>query len=263
MTPYDLDARILAALRDIQHRLDHDPALHAKGICALVGEGFEYDERPAVLYRLGGLFQTWTLFSGDWHYPVEGSRDSYGANKRAGTLWDQDTMHGARRVDLLRHLVEHLQAQEVGKAPPMVNAFFETIGRTGITGTTSAPIKRVRYEDDGSLSVYIDHWPVVTGWDQGGCPALTDAASDVLAERRRQVAAEGWTPEHDDAHSNGEMARAAACYASPLTTPHDTLPYGWPWSSAWWKPSSYRRNLVKAAALLLAEIERLDRRAGQ
>ncbi|MCT7342167.1 hypothetical protein N5K55_20610 [Pseudomonas aeruginosa] len=29
---------------------------------------------------------------------------------------------------------------------------------------------------------------------------------DVQAERRRQVEAEGWTPEHDDKHSHGQMA---------------------------------------------------------
>ncbi|MBH9424952.1 hypothetical protein I5L08_01955, partial [Pseudomonas aeruginosa] len=33
---------------------------------------------------------------------------------------------------------------------------------------------------------------------------------DVQAERRRQITAEGWTPEHDDEHDNGEMARVAA-----------------------------------------------------
>lgn len=42
---------------------------------------------------------------------------------------------------------------------------------------------------------------------------LTQAALDVLAERRRQIEAEGWTPEHDDEHSNGELSDAAGCYA--------------------------------------------------
>ncbi|MFF6478997.1 hypothetical protein ACET4O_30975, partial [Pseudomonas aeruginosa] len=32
---------------------------------------------------------------------------------------------------------------------------------------------------------------------------------DVQEERRRQITAEGWTPEHDDEHSHGQMARAA------------------------------------------------------
>lgn len=42
---------------------------------------------------------------------------------------------------------------------------------------------------------------------------LSRAASDVLAERARQIAVEGWTPDHDDAHAKGELAQAAACYA--------------------------------------------------
>ena len=89
----------------------------------------------------------------------------------------------------------------------------------------------------------------------------TPAALDVLAERRRQVEAEGWTPEHDDEHTGFELARAGACYAEYGNWPaHSEIPpNSWPWSAAWWKPTSYRQNLVKAAALILAEIERLDR----
>ncbi|HID9945579.1 TPA: hypothetical protein ACXJMC_002673 [Pseudomonas aeruginosa] len=88
---------------------------------------------------------------------------------------------------------------------------------------------------------------------------------DVLAERRRQVEAEGWTPEHDDEHDNGEMARAAACYAlAGSSAPNDgtaalLVSLAWPWDQQWWKPTSARRDLVKACALALAEIERLDR----
>jgi hypothetical protein len=76
---------------------------------------------------------------------------------------------------------------------------------------------------------------------------------------------EGWTKEHDDTHSCGEMAVAAACYANPA--PHGVRPQSveapaaWPWSREWWKPKDRRSNLVRAAALLVAEIERLDRKA--
>mgnify|MGYP003418147531 CR=1 FL=1 len=82
---------------------------------------------------------------------------------------------------------------------------------------------------------------------------------EVLAERRRQVEAEGWTPGHDDGHVSGEMAAAAACYAfTAVKSPH-YINQIWPWSYDWWKPRDKRRNLVKAGALILAEIERLDR----
>ncbi|MCZ9676616.1 hypothetical protein NB854_29840, partial [Pseudomonas aeruginosa] len=90
---------------------------------------------------------------------------------------------------------------------------------------------------------------------------------DVQAERRRQITAEGWTPEHDDAHSHGQMARAAACYAlAGSSAPNDgtaalLVSLAWPWDEQWWKPSTARRDMVKACALGLAEIERLDRAA--
>lgn len=87
------------------------------------------------------------------------------------------------------------------------------------------------------------------------------AARDVLDERARQVSEEGFTAEHDDQHLRGELARAAACYA--LHAFEDTYvcppPANWPWHQDWWKQTSRRRDLVKAAALIIAEIERGDR----
>jgi hypothetical protein len=86
----------------------------------------------------------------------------------------------------------------------------------------------------------------------------TDAARDVLAERRRQIEEEGWTTACDDEHAQGQMARAAACYAL-----HDRISVNgweaWPWAPEWWKPDFGRRDIVKAGALILAEIERIDR----
>lgn len=88
-----------------------------------------------------------------------------------------------------------------------------------------------------------------------------DAARDVLAERARQVSVEGWTPTHDDQHDDGVLVCAAIAYAGADTInyPINEPPDMWPWAREWWKPSDDRRNLVKAAALLVAEIERLDR----
>lgn len=91
---------------------------------------------------------------------------------------------------------------------------------------------------------------------------------DVQAERRRQIEAEGWTPEHDDEHACDEIAAFACFYAMPpaardwdasSTGYGDTLgeailPEGWEP-----KTGDRRRELVKACALGLAEIERLDR----
>ena len=105
--------------------------------------------------------------------------------------------------------------------------------------------------------------------------AITAGAADVLAERRRQVEAEGWDAKHDDAHGPATMAVAGACYAlsyASVTSKEHVAwrdRYGssaaglWPWDVEWFKPKlrEPRRDLVRAAALLLAEIERLDRAA--
>lgn len=97
------------------------------------------------------------------------------------------------------------------------------------------------------------------------------AASDVLAERRRQIEKEGWTPEHDDMHVDGELSLAAALYAIPYQNSlieqndfiglHMALENGHGWNL---KPDKDpRKRLVKAGALILAEIERLDRARGE
>lgn len=85
----------------------------------------------------------------------------------------------------------------------------------------------------------------------------------IAAERRRQVEAEGWTPEHDDGHTQGEIARAAACYAMPPESRRDGVLLHWPWKTTDWKPGDRIRDLEKAGALIVAEIERLSRAAQQ
>lgn len=96
-----------------------------------------------------------------------------------------------------------------------------------------------------------------------GVGSLSNAALSVIAERQRQQSAEGWTTEHDDDHSCGEMALAASSYAQyahrkPIAP---AIPFNWPWEPEWFKQQGPRRDLVKAGALILAEIERIDRAA--
>lgn len=99
------------------------------------------------------------------------------------------------------------------------------------------------------------------------------AIRDVISERARHLSEEGWTPEHDDEHDQGELSCAGAVYAllasSEMLDDDSELREGmtrkarslWPWGVKWLKPGSVRRMLVKAAALIIAEIERLDRAA--
>lgn len=101
----------------------------------------------------------------------------------------------------------------------------------------------------------------------------------IAAERERQIADEGWTPLHDNDHDAGELAIAGAVYALPFdireqrvwkTTLRQLL---WPFEPRWFKATvaiqsttqpreSRIRELVKAGALISAEIDRLHRRAG-
>lgn len=96
---------------------------------------------------------------------------------------------------------------------------------------------------------------------------LTQAEIDVIAERRRHVAVEGWTPQHDDRYQNQELGYAAAAYAGPIwadaaAQERGDLPIGWPWDPRWYKPRTRRENLVRAASLILADIESIDRASG-
>jgi hypothetical protein len=87
----------------------------------------------------------------------------------------------------------------------------------------------------------------------------------IINERKRQIEKEGWTAEHDSQHSWGSLAIAAACYAlhhtdASVKNPHTTNLNGWPWEQMWWKPKDSIRNLVRAGALIAAEIDRLLRK---
>lgn len=108
----------------------------------------------------------------------------------------------------------------------------------------------------------------------GWRPICERVVDEIAAERKRQIADENWTAEHDDSHTSGELARAAGCYAlhaggmteMGCDRPGDlsdddrwSMPQHWPWDCEWWKPKNPRRDLIRAAALIVAEIERIDR----
>jgi len=94
---------------------------------------------------------------------------------------------------------------------------------------------------------------------------------EIAVERRRQIEVEGWSAEHDDRHDAGDLAKAGASYAyhagihlyAPSNPPWEEPPDTWPWPEKFWKPKTPRRDLIRAAALIVAEIERLDRAAAQ
>jgi hypothetical protein len=93
----------------------------------------------------------------------------------------------------------------------------------------------------------------------------------IAAERKRQVK-KGWTAKHDSGHTDGELSMAASVYAeiaSHRTHPRRPLPLldavkeasdRWPWNGDELKAEfDPIENLVKAGAMIAAEIDRLQR----
>lgn len=100
--------------------------------------------------------------------------------------------------------------------------------------------------------------------------------SELIAEeRQRQIKKEGWTPKHDNTHTAGQLAMAAACYALNSVVPggRNSVHAFWPWRRKDWKPANKAemkrddekwrqdriKDLVRAGALIAAEIDRLQR----
>jgi len=106
-------------------------------------------------------------------------------------------------------------------------------------------------------------------------PEFLYIAQELAAERNRQIISEGYDLAHDDQYHRGELQRAAAWYAlAGARWTNATLPpcdlglfasntYGWPWDRSFWRPTTARRDLVKAGALIIAAIGRIDRAARQ
>jgi nucleoside 2-deoxyribosyltransferase len=106
--------------------------------------------------------------------------------------------------------------------------------------------------------------------------ALRQSPGAVLAlrERLRQIRGEGFTPARDDeTYQFNELAIAGVCYADTAIVqaeqlraqggvqplPRFFIHNRWPWSRAWWKPRGLVRNLERACALLIAELDRVLR----
>ena len=84
----------------------------------------------------------------------------------------------------------------------------------------------------------------------------------ISKERERQINVKGYDINHDDKECNSQLAYAACCYAVPeCSTRKLILNWAWKWNLKYWKPTPDNRikELVKAGALIVAEIERLQR----
>jgi hypothetical protein len=96
-------------------------------------------------------------------------------------------------------------------------------------------------------------------------PGTSNGAQMIAHERHRQLTELGWTPQHDAEFDQNEMAYAAACYAIYPGMVHANMqfigdveyPKMWPWAAKHWKPKDAVTDLVRAGALIAAEIDRL------
>lgn len=93
--------------------------------------------------------------------------------------------------------------------------------------------------------------------------APPSGAELISAERVRQIVSEGHTPEHDQTHQDGSLAAAGVAYATTAIVqlwrpdlPTGEVPKSWPFDPEEWKPQDAVRNLVRAGALIAAEIDR-------
>ena len=149
------------------------------------------------------------------------------------------------------------------ESPAATSAPADSVAPSVATTETSAPATPAPVTPPASDAVLaatalLSHIGLDATWSIYG--QNCQAAVDVLKERCRQVEGEGYTIEQDDTYTDYQLPRAAICYGIKAAGLPDHLErLYWPFRSSAVKPANRRRSLVKAAALLLAEIERLDR----
>ncbi len=102
---------------------------------------------------------------------------------------------------------------------------------------------------------------------KGGEFVLKNAPNSVKLiwdERLRQINQEGYDSFHDDGEAEGQLSKSAMVYACPEHQREQVMNF-WSWDMQYLKPSSEDtidgriKNLIKAGALICAEIDRLER----
>ena len=97
---------------------------------------------------------------------------------------------------------------------------------------------------------------------------MTPGALDVAIERSRQITEKGYDQTHDDAHKDGQLTDAAKCYIAVAVAQQREKENrginlselaGWPFEEPLKQKPTPRENLKIAAALLIAEYDRLGR----
>jgi hypothetical protein len=124
---------------------------------------------------------------------------------------------------------------------------------------------KLTYDYDPATKARMVAAPPAQAVDLGpGVKAIAD-------ERERQLQAEGFTRDSDQQYRRGELAKAATAYVQLAAMDLEAggrshiAWHGpaavWPWAPEWWKPVDARRDLVRAGALIAAQIDLIDSQA--
>jgi hypothetical protein len=211
---------------------------------------------------------------------AEEPKTQKGATAEVGTLWD------AVHATLLCawNLLDGTQNNASGVNQADWDALSAAMKNMGAlvpeTERPFSPSYAVRYLRtiiaDRPLREEVPRGTEQTGWknehcngepepDKSGATLVYGPLTDIAAERQRQIKVEGYDHAHDDDHSGGDLGLAAMAYIScSLLGSHpssDAVPGWWPWEKSSFRSKGRRQDLVRAAALVVAAIERLDRSA--
>lgn len=93
---------------------------------------------------------------------------------------------------------------------------------------------------------------------------MTKAIELIAAERQRGIEKEGYDADHDDEHVAGHIAQGGIAYATAFIQQHQhkrpdldfVREMHWPFDARTWKPGDRVSNLVKAGAMIAAELDR-------
>lgn len=97
----------------------------------------------------------------------------------------------------------------------------------------------------------LQDWAMLTVNAQG--------ANEIGRERFRQINEEGYDLNHDDDYKSNELINAATSYllACDGHVKFREAEENWPWVAELFKPKDTWSNLIKAGALIAAELDRL------
>lgn len=284
------------AFTSIRDGLKEELELARIALAALTAEPVAYNQvqrdimKDIIVRKLGGNLLGDKLMMADIHAVTmaliqAGFRTAPPASereriRREHAEWSDKTFGDVGPIGPLKHLSKEAletaaEPDDLSEWADMQFLFWDAQRRAGITDeqitralTEKLAINKARQWPelkDGEPRLHIKEQPA---------SVIPAAWYDIMSERLRQIHMEGWEPEHDDTYDGGELAGAAACYArhvsargwvyaeNPAAYQDEDVPGDWPWAEEWWKPTSPYRDLEKAGALILAEMERINRATG-